>query len=30
MPKGFQPIGKGTLMRLLLTVNGEVCAAKDF
>jgi hypothetical protein len=30
MPKGFKSVGKGTPMRLLLVVNGEVSAAKDF
>jgi hypothetical protein len=30
MPQGFKSIGKGTLMRLLLAVDGEASAAKDF
>jgi hypothetical protein len=30
MPKGFKSIGKGALMWLLLTGNGEISAAKDF
>jgi hypothetical protein len=30
MPKGFKSNGRGTPMRLLLAINGEVSAAKDF
>jgi hypothetical protein len=30
MPKGFKAIGKGTPRKLLLAVNDEVSAAKDF
>jgi hypothetical protein len=30
MPEGFKSMGEGAPMRLLLAVNGEVPAAKDF
>jgi hypothetical protein len=30
MPEGLQSIGREALMRLLLAVNGEVSAVKDF
>jgi hypothetical protein len=30
MSKGLKSIGKGARMRLLLVVNGELSAAKDF